>query len=217
LIREGDASSLWLRNALERSDLAALDQIAGDGAGRPGFRVIWTDPAIAPILAKVTAALRFALPGARLTRVVWFSKDAQANWGVPWHQDRVVAVAERHDVSGYTNWSCKSGVWHCEPPLDLFAQMRFVRVHLDDCNAANGAMEIALGSEVEGLVRETQAAEIAARYPSELCAAERGDIQILPMLVLHRSRPATSDAPRRALRLDYALTDLPAPLSWCVS
>ena len=95
--------------------------------------------------------------------------------------------------------------------------MRFIRVHLDDCDESNGAMEIAHGSEAEGMIPETLATEIAARYPLELCSARRGDIQILPMLVLHRSRPAATDAPRRALRLDYALTDLPAPLSWCAA
>jgi hypothetical protein len=216
LIVEGDPGSLWLRDALGSSDLAALDRIA-DQSGRPGARVTWTDPAIAPVLAPITEALLPHLPGARLTRVVWFAKDAQTNWGVPWHQDRVIAVAGRHDVPGYRNWSLKAGVWHCEPPLALFSMMRFIRVHLDDCDASNGAMEIARGSEAEGNVPEVQAAEIAVRYPAELCSARRGDIQILPMLVLHRSRPAATDAPRRALRIDYALTDLPAPLSWCAA
>jgi hypothetical protein len=150
-----------------------------------------------------------------LTRVVWFRKDARANWGVPWHQDRVIAVDERHDVPGFTNWSRKGAHWHCQPPMDLFRHMRFVRVHLDDCNAENGAMEVARGSEAQGLVPEVDAAAIAGRYPTEICSACRGDIQVLPMLVLHRSRPATLDAPRRALRLDYALTDLPFPLAWC--
>lgn len=210
------AGPLWLRNALDPKALAALDRVF-DGTDRPGGRVNWSDPAIGPAFAPVTAALQPHLPGARLTRVVWFTKDAQANWGVPWHQDRVIAVADRHDLLGFANWSLKRGLWHCEPPLALFAQMRFVRVHLDDCDAANGAMEIARGSEAEGLIPEKQAAELAARYPTELCAAHRGDIQILPMLVLHRSRPATSDAHRRALRLDYALTDLPTPLSWCAA
>ena len=213
---EGDPGSLWLRDALGSSDLAALERIA-DLSGRPGARVNWTDPSVAPVLAPITEALLPHLPGARLTRVVWFAKDAQTNWGVPWHQDRVIAVADRHDVPGYRNWSLKAGVWHCEPPLALFSMMRFIRVHLDDCDAANGAMEIARGSEAEGHVPEAQAAEIVTQYPAELCAARRGDIQILPMLVLHRSRPATTDAPRRALRLDYASTDLPAPLSWCAA
>jgi hypothetical protein len=213
LILEGNASSLWLRDALGRRDLAALDRIA-DHSGRPGGRVSWTDPAIARALAPVTEALLPDLPGARLTRVVWFTKDAQSNWGVPWHQDRIIAVADRHDLPGFTNWSLKRGHWHCEPPLALFTEMRFIRVHLDDCDETNGAMEIAQGSEAEGLVPEAKAAEIAALCPTELCSARRGDIQILPMLVLHRSRPATSTAPRRALRLDYALADLPAPLAW---
>jgi hypothetical protein len=216
LIVEGNSSSLWLRDALDTGALAALDRIA-DQSGRPGVRVNWTDPAIAPALAPVTHALGRQLPQARLTRVVWFSKDAQTNSGVPWHQDRVIAVAGRQDVPGYHNWSLKAGIWHCEPPLTLFSVMRFLRVHLDDCDETNGAMEIATGSQAEGLVPDTKAAEIAARYPAELCCARRGDIQVLPMLVLHRSSPAATDTPRRALRLDYALTDLPAPLSWCAA
>lgn len=216
MIAADASSSFWLRGALDSRELAALDRIA-EGAGRPGLRINWTDPAVAPILAPITAALRPHLTDIRLTRVVWFSKGAQTNWGVPWHQDRVIAVAERHDLPGFSNWSLKSGIWHCEPPLALFATMRFVRVHLDDCDAKNGAMEIARGSEAEGLVPEGQATTVAARHPTELCAAERGDIQVLPMLVLHRSRPAETHAPRRALRLDYALADLPAPLRWCAS
>lgn len=213
-MQSSQASNLWLRRALNAAALADLDRI-GEGASGPGGRVDWTDPAIAHALAPVTAALRSqALPNATLVRVVWFTKDSQSNWGVPWHQDRVIAVSERHAVSGFGNWSQKLGVWHCEPPTKVFAQMRFVRVHLDDCDAANGAMEIAVGSEGEGAVADGRAAEIASRYPAEVCKAQRGDIQILPMLVLHRSRAATSTAPRRALRLDYALGALPPPLAW---
>jgi hypothetical protein len=212
-----DTSSLWLRDALDTATLTGLDRIS-EGAARPGGRVGWTEPTIAEALAPITAVLRtHALSLAKLVRVVWFTKDSQSNWGVPWHQDRIIAVAERHEVAGFTNWSQKRGVWHCEPPTWLFSQMWFVRAHLDDCDAANGAMEISVGSEGEGAVPESRAADTAARYPIEVCKASRGDIQILPMLVLHRSRPATSDAPRRALRLDYALTDLPAPLSWCAA
>jgi hypothetical protein len=204
---------VWLRDALAPEELANLDRVA-DPAGRPGSRVDWTDPAIAPAFEPVTAALQPHLPKARLTRVVWFTKDMQMNWGVPWHQHRIIAVANRHEVPGFTNWSLKGAHWHCQPPLDLFDHMRFVRVHLDDCDVTNGAMEIAEGSEAEGLVPDTEAASTATRYPNRLCTARRGDIQILPMLVLHRSRPASTDAPRRALRLDYALTDLPSPLAW---
>ncbi len=211
---QADTSSLWLRQALQEPALQRLDRVAAT-AGKPGGRVDWTEPDLTHALAPVTAALQAdLLPNARLVRAVWFTKDATANWGVAWHQDRVIAVAERHEIPGYRNWSLKGDVWHCEPPLPIFAMLRFVRLHLDDQDAANGAMEIARGSEVEGMVPETKAAEVAARYPMEPCEARRGDIQVLPMLVLHRSHPARTAVPRRALRLDYAVADLPAPLAW---
>ncbi len=205
---------LWLRCALGPQDLVALDRIAGD-AGRPGGRIGWTEPDAAAALAPITRLIdRKALPGARLVRVVWFSKDSQSNWGVPWHQDRIIAVAERHDVPGFGNWSCKSGLWHCEPPQAILDAMLFVRVHLDDCDASNGAMEIARGSHAAGSVPMAEAAKVAETYPTECCSAQRGDVQILPMLVLHRSLPAQVDAPRRALRLDFAAAPLPMPLQW---
>ncbi len=214
---ETPSDMLWLRGALDPAALNGLDQIA-DGASRPGGRVNWTEPEIAQALAPVTQIIAAqALPNARLVRVVWFNKDPTANWGVPWHQDRVIAVAERHDVLGFQNWSRKGEVWHCEPPVETFEHMRFVRVHLDDCDTNNGAMEIALGSEVEGVVPNASAAATAACYPASICTARRGDIQVLPMLVLHRSRPSQNSAPRRALRLDYAAVNLPPPLNWAAA
>jgi hypothetical protein len=211
---DGDASNRWLRGALDASALSSLDRIAKD-AGRPGGRVDWTAPDTALALAPVTEAIRTTTaPTARLVRLVWFTKDAQSNWGLPWHQDRIIAVAARHDTPGFGNWSHKRGIWHCEPPVEILKQMLFVRLHLDACDETNGAMEIARGSEAAGIVREAEAAATAARFPTEVSVAQPGDIQVLPMLVLHCSRPAQTDTPRRALRLDYALADLPPPLSW---
>lgn len=204
----------WLRGALHGAELGAIDRIA-DTAGRPGARLDWTDPAVARALAPVTALIdAAALPGARLVRTVGFTKDVANNWGVPWHQDRIIAVTDRHDAPGFGNWSCKAGQWHCEPPLAIFDMMRFVRLHLDDCDTENGAMQIALGSQTAGPVTAAEAATLADALPQETCTARRGDVQILPMLVLHRSPPARSTAPRRALRLDYATIDLPHPLQW---
>jgi hypothetical protein len=207
----------WLRGALGPKELAALDAITANASG-PGGRVDWRDPEFARALAPVADRLGTrSLPGARIVRIVWFSKDATANWGVPWHQDRIIAVAQRHDLPVFRNWSEKRGIWHCEPPPETFEGMRFVRVHLDDCDETNGAMEIARGSEAAGLVPEADAARIASGYPAEVCIAQRGDIQVLPMLVLHRSRPAQTSAPRRALRIDVANFDLAPPLQWCVA
>ena len=204
--------SLWLRGAVSPAELATLEGLVP--AGQAGQRLDHLPPALAERLTTLVA--RHSLPGARLVRVLWFNKDEGSNWGVPWHQDRVIAVAARHDLPGFGNWSQKSGLWHCEPPAALLVQMRFVRLHLDACDAGNGAMEIALGSETAGPVPAAEAETVAQRHPTELCAAQPGDLHILPMLVVHRSRPATDPRPRRALRLDFAAFDLPAPLQWAL-
>jgi len=49
---------------------------------------------------------------------------------------------------------------------------------------------------------------------NEIEEAEAGDILVLPMLTLHRSRPADTVKNRRVLRIDYARDALPEPLQW---
>lgn len=144
-------------------------------------------------------------------RVVAFNKSDGNNWGVPWHQDRVIAVAERHNAPGFGNWSRKAGTWHCEPPEEILEQMYFVRVHLDDSDAADGAMRIALGSHRLGIVPAAAARSIAGGLPQEDCGAARGDVLVLKMLTLHASRPSTTANPRRVFRIDYAPAGLTSP------
>ncbi|MCB1337935.1 MAG: phytanoyl-CoA dioxygenase family protein [Maritimibacter sp.] len=155
-------------------------------------------------------------PGARPVRLVAFDKRPEANWVVPWHQDRVIAVRARAEVPGFTAWSRKGDTWHCEPPETILAAMLFVRVHLDDQDDRNGAMQIAPGSHRLGKVPAAEAARRAEEIGGLSCAAARGDVLVLDMLTLHRSLPSTSSAPRRTLRIDYAATDLPPPLEWAL-
>lgn len=206
---------LWLPGAIDPAGLSALDA-AFALSGRPGARIGMT-AALRDVLGPGSAIcqrLESLLPGARPVRTLAFDTTPDQNWGVPWHQDRVIAVAARHDVSGYGNWSQKAGVWHCEPPPAVWDQMMFVRLHLDPADSANGAMEIALASHRRGLIAATDAARIAADGPTEVCVAARGDVLVLKMLTLHRSRPATTPHPRRTFRVDFAAFALPAPLDW---
>jgi len=212
LEREG---RIWLCGALAERDLDHLEALADD-EGRPGARVPASGPAIRALRDGALAqAIRQLMPDAEPARIVAFNKSPGANWGVPWHQDRVIAVRERSEAAGFGAWSWKSGVWHCEPPTALLERMLFVRVHLDDADAANGAMQIALGSHKQGRVEAARAEAVAVDHPREMCAGRRGDVLVLKMLTLHCSRRSTSDAPRRALRIDYAPAGLlPAGLAW---
>ena len=206
----------WFRGGVSEPILSILDKTArleGAVGARPDLTEELRD-----ILSKTGG------PGGLLTvfgdeltpvRIVAFNKTAETNWAVSWHQDRVIAVAERHDVPGYGAWSRKSGVWHCEPPQEVLDRMLFVRVHLDDSGPDDGAMRIALGSHRLGPVPEADARRNAEALPQEDCGGARGDVLVLKMLTLHASSASKTTRPRRVLRIDYApRLLLPPPLAW---
>ncbi len=202
----------WLRGAVDRRDLAALDKL-GTNRQRPGARIP-LDQSATDALSPVTRLIQNLDRDMVPVRLIAFDKTPETNWVLPWHQDRVIAVDAKHDVSGFHNWSRKHGVWHCEPPVSLLKHMLFVRVHLDDSGAETGAMEIAVGSQNAGRVPAEDAETVANSYPHHICTAQRGDILVLNMLTLHRSLPAAMPTTRRVLRIDYAAADLPTPLVW---
>lgn len=206
---------VWFRNAVSEADLSLFDE-ATTVHGKAGRRLDQSG-ALDSALSKESSLLRVIRkldPKAQPVRIVAFNKSESANWGVPWHQDRVIAVSGQADVEGYRNWSKKSGTWHCEPPQSVLDRMLFVRVHLDDTDQDNGAMEIAIGSHSNGLIQSDLAEREADQYPREFCNAKRGDVLVLKMLTLHASKPAKVQTGRRVLRVDFASSQLPKPLSW---
>ncbi len=209
-----ETGRVWIRQAMPDTTLEALREHCAIG-NRPGARLS-ADGALADTIsnAAFTQRIHEIWPDMRPVRIVSFDKNPDANWGVPWHQDRVIAVREKADVAGFSNWSRKHGGWHCEPPSALLRQMLFVRIHLDDNAAENGAMEIALGSHNAGTVPAAAAEPMAAQYQCEVTTARAGDVLIMSMLMLHRSRPAKKAVSRRVLRVDYAGFALPEPLAW---
>ena len=212
LEREG---FVWFRAGLSEAELEDLESELEFGE-RPGYRPHASRPLLSK-LAPPSPLGRLAsrvLPNARPVRIVAFNKSPEANWAVPWHQDRVLAVRNREEVEGYSGWTRRDATWHVQPPLPILQNMVFARVHFDRNDQQNGAMELASGSHRHGYVSQTDAGEIARKHPSAVCEAERGDVVFIKALTLHRSLSSTSDAPRRALRIDYSNQDLPAPLEW---
>ena len=210
-----ETGRVWFRGALTASDLDRFDGICAVEE-KPGMRLGATtdlkmitggNSALAGIVAR-------CLPDADPVRFVVFNKSERSNWLVPWHQDRVIAVAERHNVDGFSNWSQKSGTWHCEPPIDLLSSMLFARIHLDDTDADNGCLELAHGTHKLGFIAADEADAIADRAIVETCKAQRGDLLLVKALTLHRSKPSRKNTPRRTLRVDYSNALLPGPLDW---
>jgi hypothetical protein len=202
---------VWFRDALGE-ELAGLDPLCDLGAA-PGARIAPT-PDIMLALRPVDRLAAKLLPGARPVRVVAFNKSASGNWALPWHQDRVIAVRQRVDTSGFFNWTRKSGVWHVEPPTGLLERMLFLRVHLDPADDGSGCLEIAPGSHSHGKIADDRAEGIASAAVTEQCIAKRGDVLAAKVLILHRSGVSHRTASRRAIRIDYSADRLTAPLQW---
>ena len=165
-------------------------------------------------MGKLAASL--AMCPVRPVRILFFDKTPGSNWGVPWHQDRTIAVKERHDLDGYGPWTSKGGVLHVEPPVTVLANMLTLRLFLDDCSPANGPLEIARGSHRRGRVAATEIRKIVERSQIFVGTGQTGDVLAMKLLAVHSSKRAESPAHRRVLHVDYASLPLPAPLEWAL-
>ncbi|MCF6275913.1 MAG: phytanoyl-CoA dioxygenase family protein [Robiginitomaculum sp.] len=206
---------VWFRNALNNTEIETLIKVSQSNQAH-GARINWNTKQ-AVILRSVSSLHDLAsnvVPGSKPVRALMFNKSPKANWVVPWHQDRVVAVKHKHEVRNYQNWTKKTGVWHVEPPLDILKKMVFARIHLDDNTPENGCMEIVLGSHRHGYISSVTIPECITALPKEICEAKRGDVLFVKALTIHRSSASKSGAMRRVLRVDYSNQELANPLQW---
>ena len=206
---------IWLRGVLDDSDLQRLEKYCPIN-GVPGIRLNGDShfQKLMNCCGEIHTKIDALLPKSKMVRAVVFDKSIGINWGVPWHQDRVIAVKEKHEIPGYGLWTNKSGMWHVEPPVDILKEMIFIRVHFDDTDENNGCLELALGSHKYGRIKERDIGGILSKSVTEFCTAKRGDVLIVKALTLHRSLKSKTTDSRRALRVDYCNAKLQAPLEW---
>ena len=172
-------------------------------------------PALRPLLA--TLALRGLLgelfpAGCHLTKAIYFDKPAGSNWLVAWHQDLMINVAQRTNAPGFGPWTAKAGWVAVQPPAAVLENTVTIRLHLDDCDAANGALKVVPGSHRQGVVpAETIASHTAT---ATVCAVPAGGAMLMKPLLLHASSRSTSARPRRVIHLEFSAEELPAGLAW---
>lgn len=172
-------------------------------------------PALGALLD--TAALRELLgelfpAGCHLTKAIYFDKPAGSNWLVAWHQDLMINVDRRAGVPGFGPWTAKAGWVAVQPPVEVLENTVTVRLHLDDCDAANGALKVVPGSHRRGVVpAKTIAGQTAT---ATVCAVPAGGALLMRPLLLHASSRSTSDRPRRVIHLEFSAEELPEGLAW---
>lgn len=222
-VREG---FLILRDflSLELCDQLAVDLSAHfeshrrNAGGRIGGvrNLLQTFPSVAQVAKseQAKALLHHLLPSEAFpVRAIFFDKTPGANWNVAWHQDLHIAVAERIETPGYGPWSVKAGVPHVQPPVEVLASMVTIRIHLDDCDATNGALRVIPGSHAAGILGAGEFKRWLEK-PSLVAEVPKGGALVMSPLLLHSSSAAQKPSHRRVLHIEYASCELPGDLSW---
>lgn len=203
---------------------AALDCIAALEAGladfltgQPGVRLTGI-PALRDVLAADgpigSLPGRLLGPACRPVRALLFDKTPAANWGLGWHQDRVIAVEERVETAGFGPWTVKQGNAHVVPPFEILSAMITVRVHMDDVDGDNAPLLIAPGSHRDGRISEDRIASVVEARGTATCLAQAGDVWLYSAPILHASRPSVAAMRRRVLQIDFSAMELPGRLRW---
>lgn len=173
----------------------------------PTARAVASAPELRELLHRVLGVKAFPV------RCIFFDKTPDANWAVAWHQDLHIAVAQRIETPGFGPWSVKAGVVHVQPPAELLSRMVTVRLHLDDCDESNGALEVIPGSHAHGVLSEAET-HVWRQRAKVACRVRRGGIVLMRPLLLHASASATKPLHRRVLHLEFAAEPLPNGLRW---
>jgi hypothetical protein len=207
-----------VRRFVSRKTVSCIAEAFAGVKGRPGQRGFALTADVRGLIAPAGAigqlAAFFAERAMSPVRVLFFDKTAETNWSVPWHQDRTIAVRERVDAPGFSNWSVKNDVSHVEPPISLLENMLTLRLFLDDCNFENGPLQVACRTHGFGRIASRDVAQVALRSRRIIATGEAGDVLAMRLLSLHKSDRAANPTRRRVLHVDYAGGDLPKPLQW---
>jgi len=156
----------------------------------------------------------FLGPGCFAVRGILFDKTPDANWNVTWHQDLSISVRDRRDVPGFGPWSEKAGVIHVQPPAAILERMLTVRLHLDDCDAGNGPLQVLPGTHRGGRLSAGEIQQKRQDCPATICPVPAGGALLMRPLLLHASSASQSPRHRRVIHLEFAADALPGGLSW---
>jgi ectoine hydroxylase-related dioxygenase (phytanoyl-CoA dioxygenase family) len=146
-----------------------------------------------------------------VVKSVYFDKPPLSNWLVPMHQDLTISISHKHDAPGFHGWTQKEGLLSVQAPAAVLEQIYTIRIHLDDCDESNGALQVIPGSHKNGVIRPEKKDLSAKRT---ICPVRKGGVMIMKPLLLHASAKSTSEKQRRLIHIEICNVFLPDKLEW---
>lgn len=195
-----------------------MEPLAGELAGvdSAGSRRLLDHSWCRDLAAVVLERTRSLLPECESLRVVqatYFNKSEQANWLVPFHQDRSIPVSPRTPQTE-VGWSQKEGMTFVQGSEELLRQMLALRLHVDPSHAGNGPLRVLEGSHREGILNPEGIDAWRNRCDERLLTAAAGSVIAMRPLLLHASSKSTIADPRRVIQFLYGPTQLSNGLEW---
>lgn len=156
------------------------------------------------LLEEIMGAEYFAV------KSIYFDKPPQSNWFVAFHQDLTIAVDKKIDLEDFGPWTVKQDQFAVQTPLYILEDNITVRIHLDDTDAANGALKVIPGSHQHGIIRP----ETADLSVPVSCPVAKGGIMFMKPLLLHASGRTVNNERRRVIHIEFSRQPLPDGLQW---
>ncbi|HLP10497.1 MAG TPA: phytanoyl-CoA dioxygenase family protein [Flavobacteriales bacterium] len=142
---------------------------------------------------------------------IYFDKPQSSNWFVAWHQDLTISVDKKQDMEGFGPWTVKQNQFAVQPPLSVLENIFTVRIHLDDTNENNGALNVIPASHKNGIQRTET---ISKSENTHCCVVPKGGIMLMKPLLFHSSGRTTNNQKRRVIHIEFSNTQLPDGLNW---
>lgn len=150
----------------------------------------------------------------QIVRGLLFAKSPNHNWSLRWHQDSALAFRREVQVPGFGPWSVKEKIPHAISPAQLLRNIVTVRLHLDDTDEENGALEILPGTHLVGRLARQQINNQVNNLRPVVCSLRAGEAMLMSPLLIHRSAKCAVARQRRVIHAEFAPGPPPAPLAW---
>jgi ectoine hydroxylase-related dioxygenase (phytanoyl-CoA dioxygenase family) len=147
-----------------------------------------------------------------VVKSIYFDKPETSNWFVSYHQDLTISVDKKVDIQHFGPWTVKQDQFAVQPPLGILKNIFTVRIHLDDTDENNGALNVIAKSHLKGIYRPET---IDWKTETEtICKVPKGGLMIMKPLLLHSSSKTTNNKKRRVIHIEFSNAKLPTEIQW---
>lgn len=147
-----------------------------------------------------------------VVKSIYFDKPESSNWYVAYHQDLTISVDTKIELENFGPWTKKHHQYAVQPPIEILENISTIRIHLDDTDENNGALNVIPKSHLQKIYRPETIDWNVEKEVS--CSVNKGGIMLMKPLTLHSSKRTTNNKKRRVIHIEFSNDQLPSELNW---